>query len=221
MVQRLIASLALLVLFSATAVGQRSGAPGSQPRNFIIILTDDQGYGDLGSYGHPTIRTPNLDRMAVEGQRWTSFYAAHRLHAASVAATDDRPLVDSAAAWPRLCCSGLDVAAFNRAGYHRRSAEVARRRSSSTAGPAPYGPLVEWSDARTPKVAVPLVVGQDNDEVPWLAAWRAATLTHCRGAEEKRRASDAINRRTMNLLLVLIVWLYQFLSSASRLRREQ
>ena len=75
-VQRLIASLAILFFFSATAVGQRDGAPGSQPRSFIIILTDDQGYGDLGSYGHPTIRTPNLDRMAVEGQRWTSFYAA-------------------------------------------------------------------------------------------------------------------------------------------------
>ena len=46
------------------------------PPNFIIILADDQGYGDLGSYGHPTIRTPNIDRMAAEGQRWTSFYAA-------------------------------------------------------------------------------------------------------------------------------------------------
>ena len=32
------------------------------------------GYGDLGCYGHPTIRTPNLDRMAAEGQRWTDFY---------------------------------------------------------------------------------------------------------------------------------------------------
>ena len=73
---RLTASLALVVLFGATPVGQRAGAPGGQPQNFIIILTDDQGYGDLGSYGHPTIRTPNLDRMAFEGQRWTSFYAA-------------------------------------------------------------------------------------------------------------------------------------------------
>ena len=76
MAQRLTASLALLVLFSATAVTERGGAPAPQPRSFIIILTDDQGYGDLGSYGHPTIRTPNLDRMAAEGQRWTSFYAA-------------------------------------------------------------------------------------------------------------------------------------------------
>lgn len=44
--------------------------------NFIIILTDDQGYGDLGCYGHPTISTPNIDQMAREGQRWTSFYSA-------------------------------------------------------------------------------------------------------------------------------------------------
>jgi arylsulfatase A-like enzyme len=32
------------------------------------------GYGDLSCYGHPTIRTPNLDKMAAEGQRWTNFY---------------------------------------------------------------------------------------------------------------------------------------------------
>jgi len=44
--------------------------------NFIIIFTDDMGYGDLGVYGHPSIKTPNLDEMAMEGQQWTSFYAA-------------------------------------------------------------------------------------------------------------------------------------------------
>jgi arylsulfatase A-like enzyme len=44
--------------------------------NFVIILADDLGYGDLGCFGHPTIRTPNLDRMAAEGQKWTSFYSA-------------------------------------------------------------------------------------------------------------------------------------------------
>ena len=42
--------------------------------NFIIIFCDDMGYGDLGCYGHPTIRTPNIDHMAAEGQKWTDFY---------------------------------------------------------------------------------------------------------------------------------------------------
>lgn len=42
--------------------------------NFVIIFADDLGYGDLGTYGHPTIKTPNLDRMASEGQKWTNFY---------------------------------------------------------------------------------------------------------------------------------------------------
>lgn len=42
--------------------------------NFIIIFADDLGYGDLGTYGHPTIKTPHLDRMAQEGQKWTNFY---------------------------------------------------------------------------------------------------------------------------------------------------
>ena len=42
--------------------------------NFVIVFCDDLGYGDLGVFGHPTMRTPNLDRMAAEGQKWTSFY---------------------------------------------------------------------------------------------------------------------------------------------------
>ncbi|MBB4081072.1 arylsulfatase A-like enzyme [Lewinella aquimaris] len=46
------------------------------PPNFVIIFTDDLGYGDLACYGHPSIRTPRLDEMAREGQRWTSFYVA-------------------------------------------------------------------------------------------------------------------------------------------------
>jgi len=44
--------------------------------NFIIIFTDDQGYGDLSCYGSTTIRTPRLDRMAKEGMKFTSFYMA-------------------------------------------------------------------------------------------------------------------------------------------------
>ncbi|MDO6518092.1 sulfatase family protein [Zobellia uliginosa] len=45
----------------------------NQP-NFIIIFADDLGFGDLSTYGHPSIETPNLDRMASEGQKWTNFY---------------------------------------------------------------------------------------------------------------------------------------------------
>lgn len=44
------------------------------PPNVIIFYTDDMGWGDLSSYGHPSIRTPRLDRLAEEGQRWTDFY---------------------------------------------------------------------------------------------------------------------------------------------------
>src|SRR3954447_24136414 len=44
--------------------------------NVIVILADDLGYGDLGCYGHPSIRTPNLDQMAAEGLRFTDFYVA-------------------------------------------------------------------------------------------------------------------------------------------------
>ncbi len=41
--------------------------------NLVVIFCDDMGYGDLGAFGHPTIRTPNLDRLAQEGQKWTNF----------------------------------------------------------------------------------------------------------------------------------------------------
>ncbi len=44
--------------------------------NIVVIFCDDLGYGDLGCFGHPTIRTPNLDRMAAEGVKLTQFYSA-------------------------------------------------------------------------------------------------------------------------------------------------
>ncbi len=44
--------------------------------NIVLMFADDLGYGDLGSYGNPTIRTPNLDSLAAEGLRMTSFYSA-------------------------------------------------------------------------------------------------------------------------------------------------
>ena len=67
---------AVLAALAVGAVGAVQPLPAqSGPPNVVIIFADDLGYGDLGAYGHPTIRTPNLDRMAAEGQRWTSFYS--------------------------------------------------------------------------------------------------------------------------------------------------
>ena len=61
---------------AAPRAGETAGQPGGErPPNIVIITADDLGWGDLGSYGHPNIRTPHLDRMAAEGQRWTSFYS--------------------------------------------------------------------------------------------------------------------------------------------------
>lgn len=62
------------------AAGTGAAASVSQPAkrlpNFVILFADDLGWGDLGCYGHPLIRTPNLDSMAAGGARFTSFYAA-------------------------------------------------------------------------------------------------------------------------------------------------
>ena len=45
--------------------------------NIIVIFADDLGYGDLGCFGQKTIKTPNLDKMAREGLRFTSYYAGN------------------------------------------------------------------------------------------------------------------------------------------------
>lgn len=42
--------------------------------NFILLFADDLGFGDLGCYGHPSSLTPNLDRLAAGGLRFTEFY---------------------------------------------------------------------------------------------------------------------------------------------------
>lgn len=65
---------AVTASFATPSHGQQRPVPAGDQPNFVVVFCDDLGYGDLGCFGHPTIRTPNLDRMAVEGQKWTNFY---------------------------------------------------------------------------------------------------------------------------------------------------
>jgi arylsulfatase A-like enzyme len=65
----------LSLLLGITGLANTAEPMPSRSPNIILIVADDMGWGDLPSYGHPTIKTPHLDRVASEGQRWTSFYS--------------------------------------------------------------------------------------------------------------------------------------------------
>lgn len=65
-----------LLLFGAFAATLSPAADSTRP-NLIYIMVDDLGYGDLGCYGQQRVQTPNLDRMAAEGMRFTDHYAGH------------------------------------------------------------------------------------------------------------------------------------------------
>ena len=63
---------ALALLLTATAA---HAAPAQDRPNIILMMADDLGYGELGSYGQTKIRTPHLDQLAAEGMRFTRFYS--------------------------------------------------------------------------------------------------------------------------------------------------
>ncbi len=71
MVKRLLLVAVVIALMPALTLRV---AAQTRP-NIVLIVADDLGYGDLGSYGAPDIKTPNLDRLAREGVRFTDFYA--------------------------------------------------------------------------------------------------------------------------------------------------
>lgn len=68
---------ALSVAIGSGVMAGRISRGGEGPKpNFVVIFADDMGYGDAGCYGNPTIKTPNLDRMAAEGMKLPQFYSA-------------------------------------------------------------------------------------------------------------------------------------------------
>ncbi|MDQ8208240.1 sulfatase [Coraliomargarita sp. SDUM461003] len=83
-----IVAVALMTELVASAFGQETGLaePVNRKPNLIIIFTDDQGYADLSCFGGKHVYTPNIDQMAKEGARLTSFYVAAPLCTPSRAA---------------------------------------------------------------------------------------------------------------------------------------
>ncbi len=81
MLTRILVALLVATLFTAPA----TAAMGAKPKrpNIIFILADDLGYGDLGCYGQQKIKTPNLDKMARQGLRFTQAYAGSTVCAPS------------------------------------------------------------------------------------------------------------------------------------------
>jgi arylsulfatase A len=65
----------LPLLIGILCFGTLNQTQAAQKPNIIVILADDLGWNELGCYGQKKIRTPNLDRLAAEGQRWTQFYS--------------------------------------------------------------------------------------------------------------------------------------------------
>ena len=73
-------------IFSLFIILQLNSLTFSKTPNFIVIFTDDQGYEDIGCFGSPKIKTPNLDKLAAEGRKFTSFYSANSVCSPSRAA---------------------------------------------------------------------------------------------------------------------------------------
>ncbi|QJR37372.1 sulfatase-like hydrolase/transferase [Gemmatimonas groenlandica] len=67
-------AIAVAVLVTLRSAPLAAQSPANRP-NVVLIITDDMGYADLGVYGAKDIRTPNIDRLAREGVRFTDFYA--------------------------------------------------------------------------------------------------------------------------------------------------
>lgn len=77
-----VAAVALYLDMGSPGIGADARPPGRAP-NIVLIVADDLGYGDLGCFGQKRIRTPNLDRLAAEGMRFTQHYSGNAVCAPS------------------------------------------------------------------------------------------------------------------------------------------
>src|SRR5437016_112505 len=65
-----------ILSFSAFFLFSGVARAADRPPNVVLIFTDDQGYGDLGCYGAKGFKTPNIDRLAAQGVRFTDFHVS-------------------------------------------------------------------------------------------------------------------------------------------------
>src|SRR3954449_6354489 len=75
------AATALFSQSAAAAAAEPAG--GKQPPNVVVVFADDLGYADVGCFGARGYSTPNIDRLAAEGVRFTNFYVAQAVCSAS------------------------------------------------------------------------------------------------------------------------------------------
>jgi arylsulfatase A-like enzyme len=156
----------------------RVSLPAEDRPNFIVIFVDDQGYGDLGCFGSPTIRSPHIDRMATEGMRFTSFYSAAAICSPSRAAL-------LTGCYPRRVGLTRVLFPFDRIGLNPAEvtiAEVLKARGYATScvGKWHLGHLPEFlptAQGFDSYFGVPYSNDMDRVEIPgvsteWDEAWR-------------------------------------------------
>jgi arylsulfatase A len=74
--QRLLTVLSILAALPCPALSAEAGVEKATKTNFLVILCDDLGYGDVGCFGNKTIQTPSIDKLAAEGMKLTACYAS-------------------------------------------------------------------------------------------------------------------------------------------------
>ncbi|MCA9056405.1 MAG: sulfatase, partial [Planctomycetaceae bacterium] len=139
--------VSFVVLLAATAArSETSQSAKNAPTNFVVIFCDDLGYGDIGPFGNPTIHTPALDRMAQEGQRWTSFYVG-----ASVCTPSRAALLTGRLPIRNGMCSARRRVLFPDSGGGLPSAELTIAEVLKQAGPYATACVGKWHLGHLPE----------------------------------------------------------------------